>query len=141
MVVEWCAQGCLVGHRRSPGLRPHANRPSGRCAPRLRGWCFVGRTSFEMLFLVTSICPVPRAPPRTVPRPTCTNEFTTSSLSLSQDEADKWVPCTKLGRLVQQGKIKTLEHIYLFSIPIKEYQIVEHFIGPALTDEAGRLGY
>jgi small subunit ribosomal protein S2e len=42
---------------------------------------------------------------------------------------------------VQQGKIKTLEHIYLFSIPIKEYQIVEHFIGPALTDEAGRLGY
>merc|ERR1712216_61398 len=47
--------------------------------------------------------------------------------------------CTKLGRLVQQGKIKSLEHIYLFSIPIKEYQIVEHFIGPALTDEVMKI--
>ena len=55
------------------------------------------------------------------------------------DDKDKWTPCTKLGRLVQQGKIKSLEHIYLFSIPIKEYQIVEHFIGPALTDEVMKI--
>jgi small subunit ribosomal protein S2e len=42
---------------------------------------------------------------------------------------EEWVPCTKLGRLVKAGKIKTLEHIYLFSMPIKEYEIVEYFLG------------
>ena len=31
----------------------------------------------------------------------------------------EWVPVTKLGRLVRDGKIKTLEEIYLFSYPIK----------------------
>jgi len=54
-------------------------------------------------------------------------------------DGDKWTPCTKLGRLVQQGKIKSLEHIYLFSIPIKEYQIVEHFLGPSLSDEVMKI--
>lgn len=42
---------------------------------------------------------------------------------------------TKLGRLVKEGHINSLEEIYLFSLPIKEYQIVEHFIGSSLTDE------
>ena len=37
------------------------------------------------------------------------------------------------------GKIKSLEHIYLFSIPIKEFQIVEHFIGTSLTDEVMKI--
>jgi small subunit ribosomal protein S2e len=32
---------------------------------------------------------------------------------------------TKLGRLVKEGKIKKLEEIYLHSLPIKEYQIIE----------------
>ena len=54
-------------------------------------------------------------------------------------DGDRWTPCTKLGRLVQQGKIKSLEHIYLFSIPIKEHQIVEHFIGTSLTDEVMKI--
>jgi hypothetical protein len=77
------------------------------------------------------------------------------------------VPCTKLGRLVQQassayslglqctdflaiiyiiplpfdlqGKIKSLEQIYLFSMPVKEYQIVEHFLGSALKDEVMKI--
>lgn len=31
----------------------------------------------------------------------------------------QWVPVTKLGRLVKDMKIKALEHIYLFSLPIK----------------------
>jgi small subunit ribosomal protein S2e len=44
----------------------------------------------------------------------------------------EWIPCTKLGRLVHQGKIKSIEQIYLHSIPIKEYQIVEHILGPSL---------
>ena len=51
---------------------------------------------------------------------------------------DRWTPCTKLGRLVQQGKIRSLEQIYLFSIPIKEHQIVEHFLGE-LSDEVMKI--
>ena len=31
----------------------------------------------------------------------------------------EWVPVTKLGRLVKDGKIKKLEEIYLFALPIK----------------------
>merc|ERR1711962_1170669 len=46
-----------------------------------------------------------------------------------------WIPVTKLGRLVKDGKIKSLEEIYLFSLPIKEFEIIDHFLGPALKDE------
>ena len=35
-------------------------------------------------------------------------------------------------RLVKDGKIKSLEEIYLFSLPIKEFEIIDHFLGPAL---------
>lgn len=28
----------------------------------------------------------------------------------------------------RQGKIKSLEQIYLFSLPVKEYQIVDYFL-------------
>jgi len=46
---------------------------------------------------------------------------------------------TKPGRLVKEGKIKSLEEIYLFSLPIKEYQIVEHFLGDKLKDEVMKI--
>lgn len=36
-----------------------------------------------------------------------------------QDEKEKWVPATKLGRLVLEKKIKSIEEIYLYSLPIK----------------------
>lgn len=52
---------------------------------------------------------------------------------------DEWVPCTKLGRLVKDGKIKSLEEIFLFSLSIKEYQIVDHILGPALKDEVMQI--
>lgn len=52
---------------------------------------------------------------------------------------EKWVPATKLGRLVQQGKIKSLEQIYLFSLPVKEYQIVDYFLGDKLKDEVMKI--
>ena len=55
------------------------------------------------------------------------------------DDKDAWVPCTKLGRLVQAGKIRSLEHIYLYSLPIKEHQIVDHFIGGELKDEVMKI--
>merc|ERR1712227_1119822 len=51
----------------------------------------------------------------------------------------EWVPVTKLGRLVKDGKIKSLEEIYLFSLPIKEYQIIDYFLGPALKDEVMKI--
>lgn len=35
---------------------------------------------------------------------------------------------TKVGRLVKANLIKQLEEIYLFSLPIKEAQIIDHFI-------------
>ena len=44
-------------------------------------------------------------------------------------------PVTKLGRLVKAGKIKTIEHIYLFSMPIKEYEIAEYFLGDKGTNK------
>lgn len=56
-----------------------------------------------------------------------------------KEDKDVWTPCTKLGRLVQAGKIKSLEQIYLHSIPIKEYQIVDYFIGANLVDEVMKI--
>ena len=38
-----------------------------------------------------------------------------------------------------QGKIKSLEQIYLFSLPVKEYQIVETFLGSALKDDVMQI--
>lgn len=54
-------------------------------------------------------------------------------------DKEAWVPCTKLGRLVAAGKIRSLEDIYLHSLAIKEYQIVDHFLGAALKDEVMKI--
>lgn len=45
----------------------------------------------------------------------------------------------KWGCAGSQGKIKSLEQIYLFSMPVKEYQIVEYFLGSALKDEVMKI--
>ncbi|KFM27189.1 40S ribosomal protein S2 [Auxenochlorella protothecoides] len=42
-------------------------------------------------------------------------------------------------RLAWHGKIKSLEQIFLFSLPIKEYQIVDTFLGSALKDEVMKI--
>eukprot|EP00127_Corallochytrium_limacisporum_P004964 Clim_evm38s195 gene=Clim_evmTU38s195 len=52
---------------------------------------------------------------------------------------EEWIPVTKLGRLVKEGKIKSLESIYLFSLPIKEYQIIDYFLGSKLKDEVMKI--
>lgn len=44
------------------------------------------------------------------------------------------MPITKLGRLVKDSKIISLGEIYTFSLPIKEAEIIEHFL-PELKDE------
>lgn len=56
------------------------------------------------------------------------------------DESKEWQPVTKLGRLVKAGKIKSMEEIYLHSLPIKEYQIVDFFL-PKLKDEVMKVRF
>jgi len=54
-------------------------------------------------------------------------------------QEQEWVPFTKLGRLVKEGKIKSMEEIYLHSLPVKEYQIIDHFFGDKLKDEVMKI--
>ena len=54
---------------------------------------------------------------------------------LRAQESDNWVPCTKLGRLVKDGKIKELEEIFFHSLCVKEYQIIDYFIPPSRLKE------
>ncbi|XP_011020354.1 PREDICTED: 40S ribosomal protein S2-3-like [Populus euphratica] len=56
-----------------------------------------------------------------------------------KEEEEKWVPVTKLSRLVKDGKISSVEQIYLHSLPIKEYQIIDTLIGPGLKDEVMKI--
>jgi len=49
------------------------------------------------------------------------------------------VPITKLGRLVKEGHIKKIEEIYLFSLPVKEYQIIDFFLEGKLKDEVMKI--
>merc|ERR1711959_428444 len=53
-------------------------------------------------------------------------------------DKEEWVPCTKLGRLVQAGKITKLDDIYFYAMAIKEAGIVDHFL-PELKDEVMRI--
>lgn len=55
-----------------------------------------------------------------------------------KDEDKEWVPVTKLGRLVKDGKIKSIEEVYRFSMPVKEYQIIDYFL-PKLQDEVIKI--
>merc|ERR1719158_1435803 len=56
-------------------------------------------------------------------------------------DEDKWVPVTKLGRLVEARKIKSIEDIFLFSMRVKEYQIVDQLLGgeDVLKDEVMKV--
>jgi len=57
-----------------------------------------------------------------------------------KEKEGAWVPVTKLGRLVKENLIKTLEEIYLFSLPIKEHQILDHLHIPIkLKDEVMKI--
>ena len=58
----------------------------------------------------------------------------------NKSEEKEWQPVTKLGRLVKAGKIQSMEQIYLHSLPIKEYQIVDWFL-PKLKDEVMKVRY
>ena len=56
----------------------------------------------------------------------------------AKSEEKEWQPVTKLGRLVKAGKVTSMEQIYLHSLPIKEYQIVDWFL-PKLKDEVMKV--
>ncbi|KAJ1698392.1 hypothetical protein LUZ63_006904 [Rhynchospora breviuscula] len=53
-------------------------------------------------------------------------------------EEEKWVPVTKLGRLVKSENITSMEQIYLHSLPVKEHQIVEALLKD-LKDEVMKI--
>eukprot|EP01114_Cavostelium_apophysatum_P014355 TRINITY_DN36_c0_g1_i1.p1 TRINITY_DN36_c0_g1~~TRINITY_DN36_c0_g1_i1.p1 ORF type:complete len:296 (-),score=70.02 TRINITY_DN36_c0_g1_i1:264-1151(-) len=55
------------------------------------------------------------------------------------EESEAWVPLTKLGRIVQARLIKRIEEVYLFALPIKEYQIVDYFLGGKIKDEVMKI--
>ena len=55
------------------------------------------------------------------------------------DDIGSWVPVTKLGRLVKEKLIKRLEEVYLYSLPIKEPQIIDWFLGQKLQDEVMKI--
>nr|XP_007962028.1 40S ribosomal protein S2-like isoform X2 [Chlorocebus sabaeus] len=44
-------------------------------------------------------------------------------------EDNEWMPVTKLGRLIKDMKIKSLEEIYLFSLPIKAFVAIGDYNG------------
>ncbi|EAL60548.1 ribosomal protein S2 [Dictyostelium discoideum AX4] len=54
-----------------------------------------------------------------------------------QGETKSWTPVTKLGRLVALGLVENIHEIYLFSLPIKEYQIIDKFLN--LKDEVMKI--
>jgi len=49
-------------------------------------------------------------------------------------KAEEWTPCTKLGKLVKNRMVTSIEDIYLHSLPIKEYQIIDTLL-PNLKEE------
>lgn len=46
---------------------------------------------------------------------------------------------TKLGRLVKEGKITSIEEIFLFSLPVKEAEIIDFFLKDKLHDEVMKI--
>ncbi|KAI5961790.1 RPS2 [Candida margitis] len=55
-----------------------------------------------------------------------------------REEEKGWTPVTKLGRLVKAGKITSVEEIYLHSLPVKEFQIIDLLL-PELSDEVMKI--
>lgn len=51
----------------------------------------------------------------------------------------EWIPITKLGRLVKNKKINSIEQVFYHSISIKEQEIVDYFLGPKLKDEVIKI--
>ncbi len=48
---------------------------------------------------------------------------------------EEWVPKTKVGRMVKEGKITSLKEIFDMNLPIREPEIVDYLLGPELKHE------
>lgn len=46
---------------------------------------------------------------------------------------------TKLGRLVKAGHIASMEEVFRHALPVKEWQLVDHFFGETLKDEVMKI--
>lgn len=51
------------------------------------------------------------------------------------NEPKEWIPVTKLGRLVKDGKIKTIEEVFTYSLPIKEVGVIDCLFAPGTLKE------
>ena len=56
-----------------------------------------------------------------------------------RDQIEEWIPVTKLGRLVSQGLIENIEEVYKFSLPIKEFQIIDKLLKNKLKEEVMKV--
>mmetsp|Transcript_35813 Transcript_35813/g.50744 ORF Transcript_35813/g.50744 Transcript_35813/m.50744 type:complete len:268 (-) Transcript_35813:273-1076(-) len=56
-----------------------------------------------------------------------------------RSDENVWVPVTKLGRLVKEGKIQSIEEIFLYSLPVKEAEIIDFFLKDKLQDEVMKI--
>ena len=69
------------------------------------------------------------AAPKPPPRP----------VSNSRAQKDRWVPKTRLGRLVLAGQITTIEEIFNYPMQIKEPEIVTRILGDTLKTEVMKI--
>lgn len=132
------------GPKKSPSLdsrklTPYVSRSVLECLPLLEN---VEASAVD----VEETAVVPAAVPVAVRARTRRRNGQSLWLSLSRSDDDDAhvltrsgrccrVPVTKLGRLVKDGKIKSIEEIYLFSLPVKEYQIIDILL-PKLKGES-----
>ncbi len=56
-------------------------------------------------------------------------------MSMASPSLENWVPRTKVGRLVLEGKITSLEEIFRRNLPLLEPEIVDYLIGEQLQHE------
>ncbi len=63
-----------------------------------------------------------------------TKESKRGSRKESWKTEEKWAPITKLGTLVQNGEIRTIEEALKSRYPLREYQIVDALL-PDLSEE------
>jgi len=54
-------------------------------------------------------------------------------------QEEEWIPVTKLGRLVSQGLVEKIEEIYRFSLPIKEFQIIDRLLKDKIKEEVMKV--
>jgi len=58
-----------------------------------------------------------------------------------KDAEREWQPVTKLGRLVKERKITTIEEIYLHSLPIKVLILIDCLTGMSRVEEKSGFGW